>query len=58
MNIFFINSGGAGYAKQIEVPEGMTTAQLFDRELPGGRPDNHLSASAPSQIAPGLMQSH
>ena len=33
MRIFFINNDGAGFADHIEVEEGTTAGQLFDREM-------------------------
>ena len=33
MKIFFINNDGGGFADDIEVEEGTTVEQLFEREL-------------------------
>ena len=42
MQILLINNTGAGYADRIEVPDGMTVTQLFEKKMPGSKPDDYL----------------
>ncbi len=42
MRILYINNDGGGFADYVEVPEGATVAQLFEREVPGGQPHDYL----------------
>ena len=41
MKIFYINCSGAGFADQIEVPEGTTLGQLFAQKMPGSHPGDY-----------------
>jgi len=42
MKILFINNDGGGFADYIEVTEGLTVQQLFDRQLREAKPENYL----------------
>ena len=42
MRILFINNDGGGFADYIEVTEGLTVQQLFDRQLRDAKPENYL----------------
>jgi hypothetical protein len=41
VKIFYINSAGAGFADQIEVPENTTLGQLFGQKMPGCHPGDY-----------------
>jgi hypothetical protein len=42
MQILLINNTGAGYADRIEVSDGMTVAQLFEKKMPGCSSHDYL----------------
>ena len=42
MRILFINNDGGGFASHIEVAEGTTVAQLFEKQLPGREATDYL----------------
>jgi len=42
MQIFLINNDGGGFARTVEVAEGTTITQLFDKEVPGRRAEDYL----------------
>ena len=42
MRILFINNDGGGFADYIDVAEGLTVQQLFDRQLRDAKPENYL----------------
>lgn len=42
MKIFFVNNDGGGFAAGIEIPEGTTVGQLFEQQVPHGKPQNFL----------------
>ncbi len=42
MQILFINNNGAGFANYIDVPHGMTTGELFEREMRQAKPSDYL----------------
>lgn len=42
MKILVINNDGAGYADHIDVEEGLTVQQLFERQVRSGKPQNYL----------------
>ena len=42
MKITFINNDGAGYADHKMIPHGTTVAELFEREMPHGKPTDYL----------------
>ena len=42
MRILFINNDGGGFATHIDVADGSTVAQLFDKQLPGREPEDYL----------------
>ena len=42
MRILLINNSGGGFADHIDIPNGMTVRQLFDREIRSGKPADYL----------------
>jgi hypothetical protein len=42
MTITFINSDGAGFAALLDVPEGQTIGQLFEKQIPGRQSEDYL----------------
>lgn len=42
MQILFINNHGGGFAGRLEVPEGTTVQQLFEKQMPGCEPADYL----------------
>ena len=42
MRILYINISGGGYAAHIEVADGITVAQLFEKQLPHEQPEDFL----------------
>ena len=42
MRILFINNDGGGFATHIDVADGTTVTQLFDKQLPGREPEDYL----------------
>lgn len=42
MRILFINSNGAGFAGHLTVDDGTTVQQLFERQMPGSKPEAFL----------------
>lgn len=42
MRILVINNDGGGFADYTEIPDGLTVQQLFQRQIPGGKPENYL----------------
>ena len=42
MKCLFINNQGAGFADHIDVAEGTTVAQLFDKQLPSSSAADYL----------------
>jgi hypothetical protein len=42
MKVLFINNDGGGFADYIEVAEGITVRDLFEREVPHGQPEQYL----------------
>jgi hypothetical protein len=42
MRILFINNDGGGFATHIDVPDGTTVAQLFEKQAPGREPEDFL----------------
>ena len=42
MTITFINCDGGGFAALLDVSDGTTIGQLFDRQLPGRRAEDYL----------------
>ncbi len=59
MQILFINNQGGGFADHIDVPEGTTVAQLFDKQMSEAAPSDYLirvdrlPASADQVLQPG-----
>jgi len=42
MKVLLINNDGGGFADYIEVPEGTTVRQCFDKHIPNASPANYL----------------
>jgi len=42
MKILFINNDGGGFADHIDVSEGTTVRELFQRQIPSGKADQYL----------------
>ncbi|MCG6157708.1 MoaD/ThiS family protein [Rubinisphaera margarita] len=42
MKVLFINNDGGGFADYVEVPEGMTVMQLFERHTGTSKAHNYL----------------
>jgi hypothetical protein len=42
MTIVFINNHGGGFADRIDVADGTTVKQLFEKQLPGCEPEDFL----------------
>lgn len=42
MRVLLINNDGAGFADYVEVADGMTVAQLFERQVGSAKPANYL----------------
>ena len=42
MQVLYINNDGGGFADYVDVPEGTTVEQFFQKELPGRPPEDYL----------------
>jgi hypothetical protein len=42
MKLLVISNEGAGFANYLDVAEGTTVGQLFEKQLPGRSPDGYL----------------
>lgn len=42
MKILVINNDGSGFADYVDVEEGMTVRQLFERQVRSPKPENYL----------------
>ena len=42
MKVLVINNDGGGYADYVEVADGTTVAQLFERQVGSAKPENYL----------------
>ena len=42
MRILAINNDGGGFADYVEVPDGTTVAQLFERQIGSAKPADYL----------------
>ncbi len=42
MKILVINNDGGGFADYVEVAEGITVQQLFERQVHSAKPQNYL----------------
>jgi len=42
MKVLVINNNGGGFADYVEIPEGTTVREMFQRQLAGGKPDQYL----------------
>ena len=40
--ILFINSDGAGFADYLQIEEDLSVQQLFEKQIPHGKPSNFL----------------
>ena len=55
MRVLFVNNDGGGYADYLEINERTSVKQLFDQQVPHGKPANYLIRvnrlpSAPDQV--------
>ena len=41
MKVLFINNDGGGFADHVEVEEGTTVLQFFEKRMPGRDPDDY-----------------
>ena len=42
MKILYINNDGGGFADHIDVPDGTTVRELFQRQVPSGKAEHYL----------------
>jgi sulfur carrier protein ThiS len=42
MKVLVINNDGGGFADYVDVPEGTTVRDMFQREVRSGKPDSYL----------------
>ena len=42
MKLLVINNDGGGFADYVDVPDGITVQQLFDKQVHSARPENYL----------------
>ena len=42
MKILVINNDGGGFADHVEVTDGLTVRELFQKEVRSGKPDSYL----------------
>ena len=42
MKVLFLNNDGAGFADFLDVADGMTVAQLFERQIGSANPSHYL----------------
>jgi hypothetical protein len=42
MKVLVINNDGGGFADYVEVPEGTTVREMFQREVRSAKPDQYL----------------
>ncbi len=42
MQILVINNNGGGFADYLEVDDGTTVKQLFEKQVPSAQPDSYL----------------
>ena len=42
MKLFFINNDGGGFADTIDVPDGSTIGELFEKRIPHGKAADYL----------------
>ncbi len=42
MRLLWINNDGGGFADYVEVTDGMTVEQFFNKNMPGCRPEDYL----------------
>jgi hypothetical protein len=59
MQIFFINNDGGGFASHVDVNDGTTVQELFDKKMPAASPSDYLirvdrlPATAEQVLQPG-----
>jgi hypothetical protein len=59
MQVLFINNDGGGFADRINIPDGMTVAQLFTERLPHGQPQDYLiRVNRQPSAADTVLQEH
>ena len=42
MKVLVINNNGGGFADYLEVDDGTTVKQLFEKQVPSAKPDSYL----------------
>jgi len=42
VKVLFVNNHGGGFADYIDLPHGITVQELFQREIPNGKPSDYL----------------
>lgn len=42
MRIFFINNNGGGFSDSLEVAEGTTVEQMFNKQFPNEQPPSYM----------------
>ena len=42
MKVLVINNDGSGFADYLDVDDGTTVKQLFDKQVPSAKPDSYL----------------
>lgn len=42
MTITFINCDGGGFASLLDIADGTSVGELFEKQLPGRRPEDYL----------------
>jgi sulfur carrier protein ThiS len=57
MQILLLNNIGSGFADHIEVDEGTTVSQLFDKRI-GGKPSDYLIRVNRQPCAPDQILQH
>jgi hypothetical protein len=55
MRILVINNDGGGFADYVDVEPGLSVAELFRRQTPGGRPSDYLIRVNRQPTPPGQV---
>ncbi len=42
MRILFVNNDGGGFADHVDIPQGTTVQELFERQMRQAKPENYL----------------
>ena len=42
MKILFVNNDGGGFADFVDIPQGTTVQELFERQMRQSKPENYL----------------